>query len=73
MHMAQCLLTVCKRPPHSKRLHVLGAVPVRQHCIPLYQGVGGYVMFSFRCKDNFLDKRERERKRKRKRERERVL
>lgn len=30
-------VTVCKRPLHSKRLHVLAAVPVRQHCIPLYQ------------------------------------
>ncbi|WVY93368.1 hypothetical protein V8G54_032456 [Vigna mungo] len=32
-----CSVTVCKRPLHSKRLHVLAAVPVRRHCIPLYQ------------------------------------
>ncbi|KAK7332883.1 hypothetical protein VNO80_29639 [Phaseolus coccineus] len=32
-----CSVTVCKRPLHSKRLHVLAAVPVRHHCIPLYQ------------------------------------
>ncbi|CAJ1961044.1 unnamed protein product [Sphenostylis stenocarpa] len=32
-----CSVTVCKRPLHSKLLHVLAAVPVRHHCIPLYQ------------------------------------